>query len=40
MKIDLGENFGSRQLIEKNINPGKRIFIFDGYRIEQYVVNT
>jgi hypothetical protein len=27
-KIDLGENFGSSQLIEKNINVGKRVFVF------------
>jgi hypothetical protein len=27
MKIDLGENFGSSQLIKKNINAGKRIFV-------------
>jgi hypothetical protein len=29
-KIDLGENFGSSQLIEKNIDSGKRIFVLDG----------
>jgi hypothetical protein len=39
-KVDLGENFGSSQLIKKNINAGKRIFVFDGYRIERFVVNT
>jgi hypothetical protein len=39
-KIDLGENFGSSQLIKKNIDLGKRIFVFDGYYIEWYVVNT
>jgi hypothetical protein len=39
-KIDLGENFGSSQLIKKNINSGKRIFVLDGYCIEQSVVNT
>jgi hypothetical protein len=40
MKIDLGENFGSSQLIKKNINAGKGIFVFDGYHIERSVVNT
>jgi hypothetical protein len=40
MKIDFGENFGSSQLIKKNIDLGKRIFVFDGYCIERSVVNT
>jgi hypothetical protein len=40
MKIDLGENFGSSQLIKKNINSGKRIFVLDGHCIEWSVVNT
>jgi hypothetical protein len=40
VKIELGENFGFSQLIKKNINAGKRIFVFDGYRIERSVVNT
>jgi hypothetical protein len=40
MKIDLGENFGSSQLIKKNINSGKRIVGFDGHRIERFVVHT
>jgi hypothetical protein len=40
MKIDLGENFGSSQLIEKDIDLGKRIFVLDGYCIERSVVNT
>jgi hypothetical protein len=39
-KIDLGENFGSSQLIKKNIDAGKRIFVLDGYCIERSVVNT
>jgi hypothetical protein len=39
-KIDLGENFGSSQLIKKNINSGKRIFVLDGQRIEQSVIHT
>jgi hypothetical protein len=37
-KIDLGENFGSSQLIKKNINSGKRIFVSDGHCIERSVV--
>jgi hypothetical protein len=40
MKIDLGENFGSSQLIKKDIDLGKRIFVLDGYCIERSVVNT
>jgi hypothetical protein len=40
MKIDLGENFGSSQLMKENINSGKRIFILDGHYIEQFLVNT
>jgi hypothetical protein len=39
-KVDLGENFGCSQLIKKNINSGKRIFVLDGYRIERSVVDT
>jgi hypothetical protein len=39
-KIDLGENFGSSQLIKKNIDSGKRIFVLDGYCIERSVINT
>jgi hypothetical protein len=39
-KIDLGENFGSSQLIKKNIDLGKRIFVLDGYCIERSIVNT
>jgi hypothetical protein len=38
-KINLGENFGFSQLIKKNINAGKGIFVFDGYCIERTVVN-
>jgi hypothetical protein len=30
-KIDLGENFGSSQLIKKNINSGKRIFVLEDH---------
>jgi hypothetical protein len=39
-KIDLGENFGSSQLIKKNINSGKRIFVLDGHCIERSIINT
>jgi hypothetical protein len=39
-KIDLGENFGSSQLIKKNIDSGKRMFILDGYCIERSVIHT
>jgi hypothetical protein len=39
-KIDLGENFGSSQLIKKNIDSGKRIFVLDGHCIERSVINT
>jgi hypothetical protein len=39
-KIDLGENSGSIQLIKKNIDSGKMIFVLDGHRIEQSVINT
>jgi hypothetical protein len=39
MKVDLGENFGSSQLI-KNIDSGKRIFVFDGDCIERSVIHT
>jgi tRNA(Leu) C34 or U34 (ribose-2'-O)-methylase TrmL len=37
-KIDLGENFGSNQLIKKNMDSGKRIFVLDSYCIEQFVI--
>jgi hypothetical protein len=40
VKIDLGENFGSSQLIKKNIDSGKRIFVLDGYCIERSVIHT
>jgi hypothetical protein len=39
-KIHLGENFGSSQLIKKNIKSGKRIFVLRRYCIERSVVNT
>jgi hypothetical protein len=39
-KVDLGENSGSSQLIKKNIDSGKRIFVVDGYDIERSVIYT
>jgi hypothetical protein len=39
-KVDLGENFGSSQLIKKNIYSGKRIFVLDGDCIERSVIHT
>jgi hypothetical protein len=40
MKVDLGENSGSSQLIKKNIYSGKRIFVLDGHCIERSVIHT
>jgi hypothetical protein len=40
MEIDLGENSGTSQLIKKNIDLGKRIFVLDGHCIERSVINT
>jgi hypothetical protein len=40
IEIDLGENSGSSQLIKKNIDSGKRIFVLDGHRIERFVIHT
>jgi hypothetical protein len=39
-KVDLRENFGSSQLIKKNIDSGKRIFVLYGDCIEQSVIHT
>jgi hypothetical protein len=39
-KVDLGENSGSSQLIKKNIDSGKRIFVLDGHCIERSVIHT
>jgi hypothetical protein len=39
-KVNLGEHFGSSQLIKKNIDPGKRIFVLDGDCIERSVIHT
>jgi hypothetical protein len=38
-KIDLGEDFGTSQLIKENINAGQPIFILDCHRIEWTIVN-
>jgi hypothetical protein len=38
-KVNLGENFGSSQLIKKNIDSGKRIFVLDGDCIERSVIH-
>jgi hypothetical protein len=37
-KIDLREDFGTSQLIEKNIDSRKRVFVFDGDYIEGSVI--
>jgi hypothetical protein len=39
-KVSLGENIGSSQLIKKNIDSGKRIFVLDGDCIEWSVIYT
>jgi hypothetical protein len=39
-KVNLGENFGSSELIIKNIDSGKRIFVLDGDCIERSVIYT
>jgi hypothetical protein len=39
-KIDFGENFGCSQLIKKNIDSRKRIFVLDGDCIEWSVIHT
>jgi hypothetical protein len=39
-KVDLGENSSSSQLIKKNIDSGKRVFVLDGYCIEPSVIYT
>jgi hypothetical protein len=40
MKIDLGENSGSSQLIKKNVDSGKRVFVLGGHCIEWSVIHT
>jgi hypothetical protein len=37
-KVDLREDFGTSQLIKKNINSGKRVFVFDGDCIERSII--
>jgi hypothetical protein len=39
-KVNLGENFGSSQLIKKNIDSGKRVFVLDGDCIERSVIHA
>jgi hypothetical protein len=39
-KVNLREDFGSSQLIKKNIDSGKRIFVRDGDCIERSVIYT
>jgi hypothetical protein len=40
MKVNLREDFGSSQLIKKNIDSGKRVFVLDGDCIERSVIYT
>jgi hypothetical protein len=40
MKVNLREDFGSSQLIEKSIDSGKRVFVLDGDCIERSVIHT
>jgi hypothetical protein len=37
-KVDLREDLGTSQLIKKNINSGKRVFVFDGDCIEWSII--
>jgi hypothetical protein len=39
-KVNLGEDFGSSQLIKKNIDSGERVFVLDGDCIERSVIHT
>jgi hypothetical protein len=39
-KVDLREDFGTSQLIKKNIDSGKLVFVFDGDCIEWSVIYT
>jgi hypothetical protein len=39
-KVNLREDFGTIQLIKKNIDLGKRVFVFDGDCIERSVIYT
>jgi hypothetical protein len=40
MKIDLGKDFSTSKLIEKNVDVGQWIFVLDGDGIQRPVVNT
>jgi hypothetical protein len=37
-KVDLREDFGTSQLIKKNIDSRKRVFVFDGDYIEWSII--
>jgi hypothetical protein len=37
-KVDFREDFGTSQLIKKNIDSGKQVFVFDGDCIERSVI--
>jgi hypothetical protein len=39
-KVNLREDLGSSQLIEKNIDLGKRVFVLDGDCIERSIIHT
>jgi hypothetical protein len=39
-EIDPRENSGSSQLIKKNVDLGKRVFVLNGYYIEWSVIHT
>jgi hypothetical protein len=39
-KVNFREDFGSSQLIKKNIDSGKRVFVLDGDCIERSVIYT
>jgi hypothetical protein len=39
-KVNLEENFVYSQLIKKNVDSGKRIFVLDGYCIEWSIIHT
>jgi hypothetical protein len=40
MKIDLGKEFCTGQLIKKNVDAGQQIFVLDSDGIQRSVVNT
>jgi hypothetical protein len=39
-KVDVREDFGTSQLIKKNIDSGKRVFVLDGDCIERSIIDT